>query len=262
MYSAPFPVGGNGTHMLEYFATDVAGNSEGVRSQSFQITGDTHASPVSTLTATGTAGTNGWFVSPVTITLTAISQSGTATSISFRVDGGLWATYSQPFSLPDGRHVLEYLASDVAGYSEPSRSAAINVDFTPPTIQGMPVSGSIPPDGSISWSGSDGGSGIARYEVSVDGGPFQSVGLQTSLARHWSVGAHVVVVRAFDAAGNLASSALQFNVAEGAGTQPGTQPGVFPSIPPGTPEVVLGFALVTIGMLFRPHGRVRRPVPA
>jgi hypothetical protein len=259
-YSSPFALGGNGTHMLDYFATDVAGIAESVRGQSIRITGDFHSAPVSTLSSSGVAGANGWYISQVTVTLTATSGSGLATSIAYRIDGNAWVTYTQPFALPDGRHVLEYVATDADGYTEPSKSATIDVDTTPPSVIANSPSVPLAPDDSVSWSGSDAGSGIARYEVSIDGAAFGSVGLQTSLARHWTAGTHVVVVRAYDAAGNAKSSVIQFSVTEN--PTPATPAGPPPSTPPGIPEIVVGLLMLGISMWYRPHVRSRRPVPA
>lgn len=259
-YSVPFLLGGNGTHMLDYFATDVAGIAEGARGLSIQITGDFHSLPVSTLSSSGVAGANGWYVSSVTVTLTATSGSGIATSIAYRIDGNAWVTYAQPFTLPDGRHVLEYQATDADGYSELSKSAAINVDSTPPSVIANSPSVPIAPDESVSWSASDAGSGIARYEVSIDGAAFVSVGLQTSLTRHWTAGPHVVVVRAYDAAGNAKSSPIHFSVVEN--PTPATPAGPPPSTPPGIPEIVVGLLMLGVSLWFRPRVKSRRPVPS
>src|SRR5213594_2173617 len=258
-YSAAFTVGGNGTYMLDYFATDVAGTAETVRGLSIRITGDFHSIPVSTLTSSGMAGANGWYVSSVTVTLTATSGGGISTSIAYRIDGNAWVTYSQPFTLPDGRHVLVYQATDVDGYSEPAKSIAIKVDSTPPSVLANSPSAPIGPDDSLSWSGLDGGSGIARYEVSIDGAAFVSIGLQTTLTRHWTVGTHVVVVRAYDTAGNAKSSVIQFSVAEN--PTPTTPSGPSPPTPPGIPEIVVGLLMLGISMWYRPRVKSRRPVP-
>src|SRR5438445_521831 len=75
-YSVPFTLGGNGTHMLDYFATDVAGSAESVRGLSIRITGDSHVLPVSTLSSSGVTRANGWYVSPVTLLLSATCGSG------------------------------------------------------------------------------------------------------------------------------------------------------------------------------------------
>src|SRR5207247_6406983 len=87
----------------------------------------------------------------------------------------------------------------------------------------------------LSWSGSDAVSWIARYEVGIDGAPFVSVCLQTSLARHWSNGDHVVVVRAYDAAGNAKSSVMQFTASDNSSPHPPTLRGSAPPAPPETP---------------------------
>src|SRR2546425_703277 len=257
-YSAPFTLGGNGPPLLAYFAPDVAGNSEVVRGQSIWITSDFHPLPVSILTSTGTAGAAGWYVSAVTVTITATSGSGSAVSIAYRLDGNGWATYAMPIVLRDGRHVLEYLATDGQGYSEASKSAAINADSTPPSLVANPPSIPLAPDASISWSGSDSGSGIARYEVAIDGSAFASVGLQTTLTHTWSVGTHVVSVRAYDAAGNMKSSVIQFSVESN--PTPASPSGA-PSAPPGIAEIIVGLVMLAVSMWFRPRVVTRRPAP-
>ncbi|HEX9566748.1 MAG TPA: hypothetical protein VGA48_04045 [Thermoplasmata archaeon] len=260
-YAQPFSVGGNGTHTVSFFATDVAGNIEFTQSRSFRITGDVHVLPVSVLTASGTLGSNGWYVSPVTVTLTATSGSGSAVSIAYRLDGNAWLNYVQPVVLPEGHHVVEYQATDAAGYSEAARSATFGVDSTPPSVIANSPGVPIAPDALVSWSGSDAGSGIARYEVGIDGAAFVSVGLQTSLARHWSNGTHVVVVRAYDAAGNEKSSVMQFSVADNVSPPPPTSLGPSAPTPPGIPEIVVGLLMLGISMWFRPRVKTRRPVP-
>ena len=259
-YSAPFTLGGNGAHALDYFATDVAGSAESVQGLSIRITGDSHVLPVSTLSSSGVMGENGWYVSAVTVTLTATSGNGIATSIAYRIDGNAWVTYSQPFTLPDGRHILVYQATDADGYSEVSKSIAFNVDSTPPSVIANSPGVLIAPDTLLSWSGSDAGSGIARYEVGIDGAAFVSVGLQTSLVRHWSNGTHVVIVRGYDAAGNAKSSVMQFTVSDNASPPPPTLFGSPPTAPPGILEVVVGLLMLGVSMWYRPRVNTRRPI--
>src|SRR3989442_14566481 len=151
-YSVPFTLGGNGTHALDYFATDVAGSSESVRGLSIRITGDSHVLPVSTLSSSGVTGENGWYVSSVAVTLTATSGSGIPPSIAYPIDGNARGTYSPPFTLPDGPHVLVYQATDADGYSEVSKSSSFNVDSTPPSVVANSPSVPIGPDESLSLS--------------------------------------------------------------------------------------------------------------
>src|SRR5947209_20622030 len=80
-----------------------------------------------------TAGENGWYVSAVTVILTASDGTSGVAALLYRVDGGAWLTYSGPFALQDGVHTIDYFATDVAGLVEPQKSLAVRVDTTPPT---------------------------------------------------------------------------------------------------------------------------------
>jgi len=131
-YTGPFPLRGNGSHIFEYFATDVAGNDEAMHALTIRITGDVHILPVSSLASSGTAGANGWYVSLVYVTLSATGGAGT--SIAYRVDTAPWRTYAGPFSITEGRHVFQFQASDGGGYLEPLRSTTIDIDYTPPAV--------------------------------------------------------------------------------------------------------------------------------
>ena len=211
-YSAAFPVSGNGTHTVDYYATDVAGNLESTKSSVVRISGSSFGPPVTVLQLAGTAGQNGWYISLVNVTLTATSPSGTGIFTMYSVDGSGWTQYAQTFMLTEGRHALDYQSWDSAGFVEPKASTSIDVDLTPPTLDGSPSGLVTTPDVTITWTGTDGSSGIARYEVSVDGGPTESVGMTTSLTRSWSDGAHTVRVTAYDAAGNQDAKVIRFTV--------------------------------------------------
>src|SRR5213594_459900 len=291
LYASPVSFSAEGSHSIDYYATDLAGNNESSHTATFDI--DTVA-PVSLAQVAGTLAGDGSYVSSVTVTLTASDTTSGVQSEQYRVDGGPWRTYSVPFTLGgNGTHMLDYFATDVAGsaesvhglsiwitgdthvlpvstlsssgvtgangYSEVSKSSSFNVDSTPPSVIANSPSLPIGPDDSLSWSGSDGGSGIARYEVSIDGAAFVSVGLQTTLTRHWTAGTHVVVVRGYDTAGNAKSSVIQFSVAENPTST--TPSGPSPPTPPGIPEIVVGLLMLGISMWFRPRVKTRRPVP-
>src|SRR5438309_1698122 len=257
-YSAPFRVAGNGTHVVEYHAVDQAGNSEAVHTLSILLSGASgvHATPVSVLSMGGTGGANGWYISNVDATLTASGASGVAISIAYRLDGGSWSTYVGTFTVREGRHTLDYQASDADGYVEALRSLAVKVDTTPPAIvKGADV---LAPDAPLSWTGSDGASGIVRYEVSVDGGAFQPLGTSTSVTGHWAVGAHVATVKAWDNAGNQGTTAIPFRV-DSSAVPPGqpdptapTGPTVSETLstaPPGSLYMVIGFLIVSAGVM-------------
>ncbi len=117
---------------------------------------------------TATAGLDGWFLSPVTVTLTAQESLADAVAILYRVDNTGWVTYSAAFAIAqDGRHTLDYYAVDALGAVEPVHSVPVNIDTTRPaaSVDMLPAV----TDAAtfvVSWSGSDnGGSGVASYDV-------------------------------------------------------------------------------------------------
>src|SRR6058998_2027465 len=250
-FASVFPVSGNGTHTLEYHATDIAGNVETTKSSVVRISGSSFGPPVTVLQVTGSAGMNGWYVSLVNVTLTATSPSGTAIFTMYSIDGSGWTQYAQRFILPEGRHTFDYQSWDTAGFVEPKASTSIDVDLTPPTLGGSPSGVQTTPDVTISWTGSDTASGVARYEVSIDGGPTQSVGMTTSLNRRWSDGDHTVRVTAYDAAGNQDATVISFRVSPGS---PGVF-GVFQTLPLVLPAIALCLLLFAIAFWRR---RLRR----
>ncbi len=246
-----FPLSGNGTHTVDYYATDVAGNVEGAKSSVVRISGSSFGPPVTVLHVTGTAGMNGWYVSVVNVTLTATSPSGTGIFTMYSVDGAGWTPYAQTFMLSEGRHTLDYQSWDSAGFVEPKASTSIDVDFTPPTLDGSPSGVQTTPDVTISWTGADAPSGIVRYEVSIDGGPTESVGLTTSLTRRWSDGDHTVRVTAYDAAGNQDATTISFRInPESSGVF-----GFFQTLPLVLPAFALGLLLFAVAFWRR---RLRR----
>lgn len=215
-YTTTVLLGGNGTHSFDYEATDNAGNTEAARSLSIDISGATHSAPVTSVTESGSEGSNGWYKSAVTLTLTASGGISGAATIEYRVDGGNWTVYSAPLVLDEGRHVIEYQASDSTGYIEPAKSASVNVDYSPPTFGDTSPSGVVTTaDVVVSWSATDDLSGIDRFEVSVDGAPFADEGGATTLSAHWADGDHVVTVRAIDLAGNSQETSITFSVQAG-----------------------------------------------
>jgi len=98
------------------------------------------------------------------------------------------------------------------------------------------------PDVTITWTGSDGASGVARYEVSIDGGPTESVGMTTSLTRRWSDGDHTVRVTAYDAAGNQDAKVISFTVSPASSGVFG----VFQTLPLILPAIALCILLFAV----------------
>jgi len=169
--------------------------------------------PVSSATLAGIRGENGWSRSAVTATLRATDEGSGIATFQYRLDGGPWQDYSAPLNFTDGERLLEYFATDRARHVETIHSVPIRVDSVPPDIDRLDPSGTVSSTNvTIAWSATDSGSGIARFEVSVDSGPFASFGTTTSLTLDLPDGSHSVRLRAVDAAGNVAERSATFQV--------------------------------------------------
>src|SRR5207247_7977081 len=99
-YSGPFLVS-EGTHTIEFFAVDMAGNEEAIRSITVSV--DTIA-PSSIADPSGQSGANGGFVSNVSVSLHASDATSGVAAIWYRVDDGGWELFVGPFVLAEGRH--------------------------------------------------------------------------------------------------------------------------------------------------------------
>src|SRR5712691_334220 len=125
LYGNPVTVSGEGSHAIDYYATDRAGNNESVRSVAFHL--DTVA-PVTSAQVAGTLAGDGSYVSSVTVTLTASDATSGVQSEQYRIDGGPRRTYSVPFVLGgNGTHALDYFAADVAGITEAVQAQSIRI---------------------------------------------------------------------------------------------------------------------------------------
>jgi len=152
-------------------------------------------------------------MSAVNVTLSATSPSGSAMVTLYSVDSGSWTSYAAPFVVRGGDHTLHWQSIDSAGHVELMKSASIRVDLLAPTLGTPSPSGRVTQsDVTISWAASDDASGIAKQEVSIDGGPFVSVGTATSITLHLSNGPHQVWVKAADNAGRESTTSGTFDV--------------------------------------------------
>jgi hypothetical protein len=140
-----------------------------------------------------------------------------------------------------------FQSSNASGYFGPAQYGTFVVDWTAPTVGPTYDHVVIRPDAPLTWIGSDGLSGIARYEVSVDGGPFQSVGSEPLLAGPWTTGSHAAVVKATDGAGNSATATLPFEVDENAAPV-SSVPAPVPAVPSITLPIVTLFGLTSVAL--------------
>jgi len=200
-YTASFDVG-DGEHVVDAYAVDVAGWDGEVASQWFGV--DT-TPPITTAQIAGLAGESGWYVGAVQVNLVATDALGTPT-ISVRVDGGSWTMYTSPLLFDTGVHTLDYYAVDASGLQEEVQTQTVSIDFAAPT-----ASASLLPPSASGWytaaipvtiTASDELSGVASIFYRIDGGAWQTYAGSFLLTPD---GEHTLEYVAVDTAGNRGS---------------------------------------------------------
>jgi len=133
------------------------------------------APPSSTAILSGTIGENNWYISPVTVTLSASDDSSGVSYIQYSLNSSGWISYSAPFTVyQNGSNVIEYRAVDNAGNWEPTKSISFQIDNIVPSNPTTIVPGCVIQSGvwqntcndlSFFWSGwSDNASGVAGFQ--------------------------------------------------------------------------------------------------
>ncbi|MBI0581574.1 MAG: pre-peptidase C-terminal domain-containing protein [Methanomassiliicoccales archaeon] len=175
VYSGPFAVGTVG-HMysVRYHAVDAAGN---VGTDATVTVGESDdIAPVSSAEISGTSGTNGWYVSDVSVTLNALDEGGSGLQeITYSLDGGDWTVYSSPIlCAAEGEHTLNYRAQDNFGNLEQVRTISFRIDLNAPmadsAINETAHQGWFSSPISIELSAIDPVSGVSSISYRVNGG--------------------------------------------------------------------------------------------
>ncbi|MCX6361556.1 MAG: hypothetical protein NT029_17260 [Armatimonadetes bacterium] len=202
------------TYQFRIQACNGKGNS-GVTSPITVTTPSREAYPLVTAVANPAAGASGFSKGPVTVTLTAVTQSANPIdSIYYSVDSGAYvqvvgATATVTFSV-DGVHTLDYYATDTTplggvGYAQ---RLNLNIDGSAPTSSNTPVTaGWHTTNVSVTLTASDnsGGSGLSGITYSLNGSAPTVVSSPTTLTVS-SSRKNILTYYATDLAGNVESA--------------------------------------------------------
>ena len=161
-----FTINNQGTSIIYYYSTDLAGNQEPTGNTNFQIdTVDPTSSESHAPTPPG-----GWYDAPVTFTLSC-SDSGSGCEGVFYCTSGASCTPSTPYSGPfqvsnEGDNYVRYRSRDLAGNEDSIQIVMVSIDMGPPNAQiDAPTGGWTDQNFfDVSWSGSD-GIGIDHYDI-------------------------------------------------------------------------------------------------
>ncbi|WP_191095038.1 OmpL47-type beta-barrel domain-containing protein [Streptomyces kanamyceticus] len=229
-YTAPVVVDQVGTHKIRYRASDKAGNVAAEKAADFTVVApptDDKTPPETSATVSGEKNDQGQYLGMATVTVTASDTGSGVNKIEYAIGDGAWTTYAAPVMVHEtGTHKVRYRASDKAGNQAAEKSVEFTVvtppveDKTPPETSAK-VEGDKDSDGAylgkakVTVTATDAGSGVAKVEYSLDGGPYLAYEAPVVVDR---VGRHSVAYRASDKAGNTAAAkTVSFTVSEGGG---------------------------------------------
>lgn len=154
-------------------------------------------------------GTNDWYVTTPTVTLTS-SQPGT-TYYGWTSDTGPFAAYSAPFLALEGDQLLYYYSVDTSSNAEAVKTASIKTDVTPPDASTLvTVTAVTTSTAAVMWAeGADAISGVVGYRVYVDGvwaaSSDTTDAVLTGLTQNTLYSINVATV---DGAGNLSAQSI------------------------------------------------------
>jgi hypothetical protein len=201
-YDGGFIVSAEGSHVLTYYAMDVAGNVEGEHVSQFNV--DT-IRPTIAGELQGTEGLNGWFLSSVDIDIRGSDMASGIDSIMYQVDGGIWANYFSYVEVSQqGNHTISFYAVDHAGNRAETVNLTFRIDSAIPTAL-CNVAGDRGQNGwfigdlTVNLTGQDDLSGIANLMYRLDGSEWTpySGDIQIEIE-----GQHALDYFAIDLAGN------------------------------------------------------------
>src|SRR5258706_8683868 len=164
--------------------------------------------PTANLSKSGTAGSNGWYVSNVTVSVLGTDATSGLALTLVSANGGPWQA---TLNLSDGTYSVQGRTADNAGNQTTTSAQTIKVDKIAPTQTIAITSGT--PGGSgyyvsnvtLTASASDGTSGVALTEYRVDGGTW-TTGASATISTN---GTHVADFRTTDNAGLISLVASQ-----------------------------------------------------
>src|SRR6266849_9762358 len=155
------------------------GNTE--NAEAFTVMIDKTPPVTTTSVVSGTLGTNGWYTSDVTVSLSATDNLSGIQNIYYQIDGGSVQIYSGSAFAVQGDliHTITFWSVDQAGNTEHAETFTVMIDKTPPMTTASVASGTPGTNGwytsdvTVSLNATDNLSGIQNIYYQIDGGSVQ-----------------------------------------------------------------------------------------
>jgi hypothetical protein len=143
-----------------------------------ELTGTVLATELDTAVPTTTASVapgaiDGWHAGDVAVTL-AVDEANSGASTEWAIGDGAFQPYAGPFTVSnEGVNTLRYRSTSESGNVEADRTLDVRIDRTAPAATVAALPATRPARFTVTWSGTDAGSGVASYDVfvSTNGGP-------------------------------------------------------------------------------------------
>ena len=199
---ATFDVAGDGSHELEYWATDELGNEETHHS------GRVNIDSLAPATSDDYAGGATWQTGPVSFELAASDATSGVDETTWSIDGGAPQSGTDVIVSGDGEHTVTYASTDEAGNAEDAHSVTVRIDAGAPDTADDAPAGWRTTDTNVTLTPADAFSGmtggLAATTWELDGGATHTgtsvlVGAPSD---HSGDGVRTITYRSIDAAGN------------------------------------------------------------
>jgi hypothetical protein len=219
--ASSFVVTGEGSHTVEYYSVDRAGNSETPQVLSPQVKIDTAPPATQEPSYAGSRGQGGWYVSSVSVALTALDATSGVSGTYHQVGSGPFELGNVFQVITDGVHTINYYSVDQACNEEATQTAseALKIDKSHPAttyqLSGLegenncflasPVTVQLAASDTITGAQT---SGVAELHYRVHPGSWQQttsevITLTVSLLPGQDEAIHTVEYYATDLAGNV-----------------------------------------------------------
>ncbi len=193
-YTSSFSISSDGTHTVEYYSIDSAGNTESVKSVTVKV--DT------------TKPSTSHSVSSYTVTLTPSDATSGVYRTFYRIDSGAWTLYSSPFSAgSSGQHMVQFNSTDSAGNVEVTKQVTVGSSDTTPPSTTASLSGTSGQNGwyvgsvTVTLTATD-SSGISSRHYRIDSGTWTDYSSAFTVSGE---GTHTVEFYSIDMASNTES---------------------------------------------------------
>jgi hypothetical protein len=115
-------------------AINLADNSASVSTTGINIDQNP---PITNCTLAGTMGKNGWYTTPVTVTLNATDGNGSGVNQTwYSLDNATWSQGNSFTLSSDGNYTIYYYSIDNVGHQEMTKAQTLKIDSHAPIIQG------------------------------------------------------------------------------------------------------------------------------